>query len=112
MPVSLEMPLSYSGICRLVVFSHLDMCRCHQHTALRLCFKSEAYLPRTERLWTKYRSSCGEQLAILSSAVARTGCIRGSLVLCLGILEVFSNLNESMNLACLMVSLFIVGELD
>jgi len=60
----LEMPPSYSEICRLVVFSHPDMCRCHQHIELRLWFKSKAYLPRTGRAGKKYWSSAGDQVAI------------------------------------------------
>lgn len=46
------------------MFSHPDMCRCHQHTELRLWFKSEAYLPRIERVGKKYWSNTGKQVAI------------------------------------------------
>lgn len=57
----LEMAPSYSEICRLMVFSHPDMCRCYQHTELRLCLNSEAYLPRIERVGKKYWSNIDEQ---------------------------------------------------
>lgn len=60
----LEMPWSYSETCRLVVFSHPDVCRCHQHTELRLCLKSEAYLLRRERIGKQYWSSAGEKVAV------------------------------------------------
>lgn len=57
----LEMAPSYSEIHRLVVFSHPDMCRCYQHTELRLCFNSKAYLPRIERVGKKYWSNTDGQ---------------------------------------------------
>lgn len=58
----LEMPPSYSKIRRLVVFSHPDMCRCYQHTELRLCFK--AFFPRIEGVGKVYWSNTGEQYLV------------------------------------------------
>lgn len=60
------------------MFSHPDMCRCHQHTELRLWLKSKAYLPRTERVGKKYSRNTDEQVAILSSGPELAASVEGA----------------------------------